>query len=153
MELTDVVERFRDVLGERTGLRAEMQPVLDITRDPVIELQYLPPAVRRSRENDEGNGLLSFLELHCVVYLTARGSGAKAFRRALAAASQKINGVFDTELEGGDFPLGVDDRWHAAYEGMHRPGEPLTKDEDTEGSFSWNEAWDVLMFIPELALA
>jgi hypothetical protein len=146
-----IVEKYRDVLSSRTLIRSEMEPAAEITKDPLISIRHLPPAKRTWISNDLGTGKVWFREISLVVFLAAEGSNGKGFRKAMAAQSEKVAALYDNEDDGGDFPLNEDGAWFSTWRGKKRPGEPLAKSESEDGTWKWNEAWDVTLYVPENA--
>jgi hypothetical protein len=153
MTNTEVVDRFKTMLAEKTALRCELEPALEIGVDPLITIRHLTPAGRESRVNDEGTGLLWFRRINCVVFLSAEGSKGREFKKRMGAASESLGTVFINDDDGGDYAVDEAAVWYATYSGVRRPGESLSKDEENEGSWNWNEAWDVSIYVPETAFA
>jgi len=150
MNITDVVDKFRVKIGSQTGIRTELEPAAAVSGDPAIIIRHNPPATRVSRVSDDGTGLTWFREISCTLYLVATGSGDKKYRRAMTKLSDQIAALFDNTDGGGDFALD-DGIWYAAYEATHRPGDRLSRNEELEGSYDWNDAWDILLYAPEKA--
>lgn len=153
MDIVDVVEKFRAGISAKTGIRTELEPAAAISGDPALIIRHNPPARRVSRVGDDGANLIWYREISCTVYLVATGSGDKKFRKAMAKLSEPLAALFDNNDGGGDVALDDTGTWYAAYEGSVRPGDRLLRNEELEGSFDWNEAWDVLLYVPESAFA
>lgn len=149
----DVIDRLKDMIAAKTGIRTELEPALEIGVDPLLTIRHQPPAARESRVNDDGTGLQWFRKISAVVFLSATGSRGKEFKRRMAEASEALGVVFVNDDDGGDFPLDETGTWFSSYSGTRRPGDALTKDEENEGTWNWNEAWDVTLYVPEAAFA
>jgi len=153
MDIVDVVEKFRAGIGSKLGIRVELEPAAVVSGDPAIIIRHNPPAQRVSRVSDDGSVLIWYRDISLTLYLVATGSGDKKFRKAMAKLSQPLAALFDNDDGGGDIPLDDTGTWYAAYMGTVRPGDRLLRNEELEGSFDWNEAWDVRLYVPESAFA
>lgn len=151
LNITDVVDKFRAKISSQTETRTELEPAAVVSGDPAIIIRHNPPATRVSRVSDDGTGLTWYREISCTLYLVATGSGDKKYRKTMTKLSDQIAALFDNADEGGDFALDDTGIWYGAYMATHRPGDRLTRNEELEGSYDWNDAWDVLLYVPEKA--
>ncbi len=151
MTHTEVIQKVVAGIGEKTGVRAEQDPVAEFSGDPIIVLKFLPPALRESRVNDEGSALQWYRRLSCIVALMASGSGKKKMREAMEEPSKALAALFVNDDDGFDVLL--DDTWYAAVQGALRQKDPLMKNEENPGTWDWDETWDVVIYVPENAFA
>jgi hypothetical protein len=149
----EVLDKVVAAIGTKTRVRTELEPAAELSGDPLIVLRNNPPAIRDWRVSDDGTGKTWFRKLSCVVMLAATGAGAKAMRKAMQAPSAALAALFVNDDDGFDVALDDDSTWFAAVQGTLKPGDALSKDPEKVGTWNWNEAWDVVIYVPENAFA